>query len=313
MHSTPPIISLVIPFLNEEAVLPKLFLRLSEELARIPGYHWELILVDDGSTDGSHQAIRRHRSSFPGTVRLVQLARNFGHQPAVMAGLRACRGDASIILDADLQDPPSVFPAFLEKFREGFEVVYAVRQNRKESLWKRVAYGSFYRIFRRFADVEVPLDAGDFGLISRAVRDQIITMPERDVLVRGLRTWVGFRQTGVPYDRPERDAGETKYTLAKLIRLAAAGFFGYSTLPLRLATWLGLLAAASALVYGLYVIVTKLGGQPPPPGWASLALLVVFFGGIQLICIGIVGEYIGRIYQQVQGRPLYVVARETEL
>ncbi len=313
MHSTPPIISLVIPFLNEEAVLPKLFLRLSEELARIPGYHWELILVDDGSTDGSHQAIRRHRSSFPGTVRLVQLARNFGHQPAVMAGLRACRGDASIILDADLQDPPSVFPAFLEKFREGFEVVYAVRQNRKESLWKRVAYGSFYRIFRRFADVEVPLDAGDFGLISRAVRDQIITMPERDVLVRGLRTWVGFRQTGVPYDRPERDAGETKYTLAKLIRLAAAGFFGYSTLPLRLATWLGLLAAASALIYGLYVIVTKLGGQAPPPGWASLALLVAFFGGIQLICIGIVGEYIGRIYQQVQGRPLYVVARETEL
>jgi len=313
MSTSLPCISLVIPFLNEEAVLPRLFLRLAEDLARIPGYRWELVLVDDGSTDSSGTVIRRHRASFPGAVRLVQLSRNFGHQPAVMAGLRASRGDASIILDADLQDPPSVFPAFLQKFRDGYDVVYAVRRNRKESLWKRTAYGTFYRIFRRFADVEVPLDAGDFGLISRSVREQIVSMPERDVLVRGLRTWVGFRQTGVPYDRPERDVGETKYTLTKLIRLAASGFFGYSTLPLRLATWLGLLTAASAMFYGAYILGAKLLGKPVPPGWTSLALLVAFFGGVQLICIGILGEYIGRIYQQVQGRPLYVVGNETEL
>lgn len=313
MPAHEPTISLVVPFLNEEAVLPRLFQELASDLPRLPGHQWELVLVDDGSTDSSCEVIRRHRDSFPGAVRLVRLARNFGHQPAVMAGLRASRGDASIVLDADLQDPPSVFAGFLERFRQGYDVVYAVRQNRKESLFKRVAYGAFYRIFRKVAEVEVPLDAGDFSLISRAVREQIIAMPERDVLIRGLRTWVGFRQIGVPYDRPGRADGETKYTLRKLVRLAASGFFGYSTLPLRLATWLGLLSAGAGLAYGAYALLQKLIGNPTPPGWASIALLVVFFGGVQLICIGILGEYLGRIFQQVQGRPLYVVASEADL
>jgi dolichol-phosphate mannosyltransferase len=221
-------ISIVIPAYNEEGCVDELARRLQDVFTGLgPRYEFEAIIVENGSADATFERLEAIAAA-DDRFTIVQLSRNFLMEGGMIAGLDRATGDAAVIMSADLQDPPSVFPAFLEKFREGFEVVYAVRQNRKESLWKRVAYGSFYRIFRRFADVEVPLDAGDFGLISRAVRDQIITMPERDVLVRGLRTWVGFRQTGVPYDRPERDAGETKYTLAKLIRLAAAGFFDES-------------------------------------------------------------------------------------
>lgn len=306
-----PLVSLVIPFLNEEKVLPKLFSTLAEVLSALPGFRWELVLVDDGSTDGSVATITSEAKRFPGTVRLVQLARNFGHQPALMAGLSRAQGEAMICLDADLQDPPHLVAEFLARYSEGFDVVFGVRRSRRESLWKRFAYRTFYRLFRAFAEVDVPLDAGDFGLMSRRVVELVLRMPERDLIIRGLRSWVGFRQTGVPYDRPERHAGETKYSLKKLVRLALSALFGYSTLPLRLATVLGLGSAGIAATYAVYVLYAKLSGAPAPSGWASLAIVILFLGGVQLVTIGILGEYIGRIYQQSQARPLYVVAQES--
>jgi polyisoprenyl-phosphate glycosyltransferase len=309
----PPLISLVVPFLNEAAVLPQLFATLARVLPGLAGHRWELVLVDDGSTDDSAACVRREAGRFPGAVRLVRLSRNFGHQPALLAGLRTARGAAVIALDADLQDPPELFAEFLRHFATGHDVVYAVRQNRRESGWKRAAYWLFYRLFRRFAEVQIPLDAGDFGLMSRRVVALVSATAEHDLLLRGLRSWSGFRQLGVPYDRPERPAGETKYTLRRLGRLAGSAFFGYSTLPLRLATWLGLGAAAVGALYGAYVLCAKLTGASTPQGWASLALLLLFLGGAQLVCVGILGEYIGRIYQQVQARPQYVVAEELVL
>lgn len=313
-HATsPPLVSLVVPFLNEEAVIPHLFTILAETLPGLGPYRWELVLVDDGSTDGSLGRIRAGAAFFPGDVRVVRLSRNFGHQAALMAGLQQAWGEALICLDADLQDPPALFAEFLRHYATGSDVVYAVRRTREASGWKRLAYWAFYRLFQSVSEVRIPLDAGDFGLISRRVATLVCAMPERDVLVRGLRSWVGFRQTGVPYDRPGRAAGETKYGLIRLLRLAASAFFGYSALPLRFATGLGLGSAAFAGIYGGYALLTKLRGGGNPAGWTSLAIIVLFLGGVQLISVGILGEYIGRIHRQTQGRPLYVVAETLEL
>lgn len=306
-------VSLVVPFLNEEKVLPKLFGTLAQVLPTISGYRWELVLVDDGSTDSSVSVIVSEAPAFPGAVRLVRLTRNFGHQPALMAGLARATGAAIICLDADLQDPPELVAEFLARFQEGHDVVFGVRRSRKETLWKRFAYRSFYRLFRAFADVDVPLDAGDFGLMSRRVVELVLKMPERDLIIRGLRSWVGFRQIGVPYDRPERQAGETKYGLRKLVKLALSALFGYSTLPLRLATVLGLGSAGVAACYAAYVLYAKFSGAPAPSGWASLAIVILFLGGVQLVTIGILGEYIGRIYQQSQARPLFIIAKDEML
>ncbi len=307
-----PLISMVVPFLNEEAVLPRLFETLDATLPGLGSYRWELVLVDDGSTDRSVDVIRGASAGFPGDVRVVRLSRNFGHQAALMAGLGQARGEALICLDADLQDPPSLFAKFLNHYAEGHDVVYAVRQTREGSTWKRAAYWVFYRLFKSVSHIRIPLDAGDFGLVSRRVATLVTAMPERDVLVRGLRSWVGFRQIGVPYDRPERAAGETKYSLSKLLRLAASAFFGYSALPLRLATGIGLVSAMLAALYAVYAIIAKLSGHAAPAGWTSLVIVVLFLGGVQLISVGLLGEYIGRIHQQTQARPLFVVAETLE-
>jgi dolichol-phosphate mannosyltransferase len=309
----PPLISIVIPVFNEEQTISILFAALRSAIESCAGYRWELVLVDDGSADATVAEIERQRPVFPGMVSLVQFSRNFGHQPALTAGLQRSKGDAVVCMDADLQDPPSLLPQFLDKFAEGYDVVYAVRTSRVATGLIQFLYGMFYRCFRFLSEVEIPLDAGDFGLMSRRVVNLLIAIPERDVMVRGLRSWVGFRQIGIPYDRPGRAAGETKYSFGKLVKLAMSGFFGFSTLPLRVATFTGVASMGMALLYFLFALYAKLFRGDVPQGWTSLVGIILILAGAQLISVGILGEYIGRIHAQLQGRPLFVVHSEREL
>ncbi|MEN3371118.1 MAG: polyisoprenyl-phosphate glycosyltransferase [Verrucomicrobiota bacterium] len=225
----------------------------------------------------------------------------------------AAKGDAVILLDADLQDPPELIGSFLRKFEEGYDVVYAIRKTREGDASNNFAYKLFYRLFRRVAEIPIPVDAGDFGLMSRKVASLVIAMPESDIFLRGLRSWVGFKQIGIPYERPARAAGATKYSFSKLLKLAASAFFGFSFLPLRIATSLGLITVFLALCYSVFAICAALFFQSAPRGWASVIGVISFIGGAQLVCIGILGEYIGRIYKQTLGRPLFIIAEEREL
>jgi dolichol-phosphate mannosyltransferase len=288
------LVSLVLPVFNEEQVIAPLFESLDTAVQKLPDYDWELILVDDGSLDDTVALIKEHRGRFSAPVVLMRLSRNFGHQPALVAGMERARGDAVVFLDADLQDPPELLSAFLEKFEAGYDVVYGVRANRNEGWIKRLAYKLFYRLYRRLSNVHIALDSGDFGLISRRVARLMAQMPERDIFLRGLRSWVGFRQIGVAYDRPGRVHGETKYTITKLVKLASSAFFGYSHVPLRFATVLGTGTMVVAILYFVFIVIRKLTGAQQPPGWASLMGVVLFVGGVQLISIGILGEYVGR-------------------
>jgi dolichol-phosphate mannosyltransferase len=247
--------------------------------------------------------------------KVVTFSRNFGHQAAISAGLSYAAGDAVGVMDADLQDPPELFGECLNKLREGFDVVYAVRRKRKESLPKRLAYAAFYRLFRVVADEEMPLDSGDFCLMTRRVVAQLNRMPERNVLIRGLRAWVGFRQAGVEYERAARAAGSTKYPLWKLVRLARDGIFSFSTLPLHLATHLGYCAVGFSMVAAVFVILWRLIGfqlfghsAADVPGWAGIVVGMLFLNGIQFLILGFLGEYLGRVYGEVKQRPRWVVA-----
>ena len=299
--------SIVVPVFNEEDSVESLFQRLGAVVNKIPQYRWELVLVDDGSSDKTIEVIQKHRTLFPGTVRLVEFSRNFGHQPALLAGLKESSGQVVIVIDADLQDPPELFSSLLEKYEQGCDVVYAVRRSRQEVFFKRWAYNSFYRFMDMMTDIRIPLDAGDFGLVTRRVAQLLVEYPDKDLFLRGLRSWAGFRQAGLEYDRPKRAAGETKYTFSKLLKLAGSGIFGYSSLPLRFSTLLGFFAILLCVVYGIYAVVGKLVYNSNPPGWTSLVLVVLFLGGVQLISVGILGEYIARIYKQIQPRPHYVI------
>jgi dolichol-phosphate mannosyltransferase len=310
---SPILVSVIVPVLNEGGGVESLLRRLRETLSLLPSYQWELVVVDDGSTDDSVARLRQHAPLFPGRVHLLSFSRNFGHQRALLAGLQQAQGDAIIMIDADLQDPPELFSTFLEKFQEGYEVVFGIRRRRQEGFWKVLGYKIFYRIFDRLAEVPIPLDAGDFGLISRRVAQILGQMEEQDVFLRGLRGWVGFRQTGVPYDRPARVIGETKYNLRRLLRLAASAFFGYSSLPLRVATGLGLVVMILAVVYAALALYGSLVLSNNPPGWTSLIIVILLFSGVQLLTIGILGEYIGRIYKQSLRRPLYLTQQSERL
>jgi dolichol-phosphate mannosyltransferase len=302
-----PLASVVIPVYNEEASIELLLQRLAAVISTLPAYRWELILVDDGSSDQTVARIETHAGLFPGTLRQVQLSRNFGQQPALLAGLDQSEGDFVIVIDADLQDPPELFSSLIEKHNEGYDVVYAVRRTRKEGLLKRWAYSGFYRFMDMMTDIPIPLDSGDFGLISRRVAKLLVTYPDKDLFLRGLRSWAGFRQFGLQYDRPKRAAGETKYTLSKLLKLAGSGIFGYSSLPLRVSTFLGVVSISLCIVYGVYALVSKLIYDDNPAGWTSLVLVVLFLGGVQLVSVGILGEYVARIYRQLQPRPHFVI------
>lgn len=309
-------ISLVIPIYNEEETLPLLRDRL---VGAAPSWKedWEVILVDDGSSDRS-LALMEEIAAFDEHFRVIKLSRNFGHQAAITAGIRHAEGDAVIILDGDLQDPPEELHRFLAKWREGYDVVYAVRRQRKEGPLKRLAYATFYRVLSWMADIQIPLDSGDFCLMDRKVVDAMVhELPENVRFVRGLRAYVGFRQIGVEYERHARAAGEAKYTFRGLMKLAVSGLVGFSFLPLRLATYLGFLVAIPSFLLGIFFVAHRVFGfavfgryATETPGLASLAVGMFFLSGVMLIIMGILGEYIGLIYLEVKRRPSFIVERE---
>jgi glycosyltransferase involved in cell wall biosynthesis len=300
------VVSVVIPVLNEERNVRELHRRLVRVLEG-EGADFEIIFVNDGSSDATRHVLRELHEQDE-RAKSVHLARNFGHQAAISAGLRAASGDAVVAMDGDLQDAPELLPAFLERWRAGYEVVYAVREQRVESWLKRLAYKAFYRTLQRISQVPLPLDSGDFSLMDRRVVNVINEMPERIRFVRGMRSWVGFRQTGVAQARGERFAGEPKYTSWKLLRLALDGFVGFSYRPLQMASVFGAIVSVIALLLSVALVALKIIHGIPLVGWTSLIVTVLFLGGVQLICVGILGEYVGRIYDEVRQRPSYVVA-----
>ncbi|MBI1881132.1 MAG: glycosyltransferase family 2 protein [Chloroflexi bacterium] len=300
--------SIVIPVHNEEDNLPELHRRLATTLNGLQE-PYELIFIDDGSADNSLAILADIYSRDQEHVRVITLSRNFGHQPAICAGLDYAQGKAVIIMDADLQDPPEVLPDLIKKWRGGYQVVYAIRQKRKEHLAKRAAYCLFYRMLRSMSKIEIPLDSGDFGLMDRCVVDALKSLPESNRFMRGLRSWTGFRQIGVVYERDARFAGETKYSLQKLVNLALGGFISFSYLPLRLAAMLGFVISGLSIILATYYLIQKLTIGIGLPGFATTVVLVSFLGGVQLVTIGIVGEYIGHILDEVKHRPTYVASR----
>ena len=304
---SPPEYSLVIPIYNEAETIPELVRRLAALADRLDG-EAEVILVDDGSSDRSYELMSAAREADP-RFKLLRLSRNFGHQIAVTAGLDVAAGNAVIVMDADLQDPPEVALELAARWREGYEVVYAVREGREgETPFKRATASLFYRLFRRMSDVDVPLDVGDFRLVDRRALDAFRSMRESNRYVRGMFSWIGYRQVGVPFRRDERYAGETKYPLRKMLRFATDGIVSFSAYPLRLALNLGFVVSALSFVLGIVFLISKFAGFYSVPGLASVAVFVAFLGGIQLLLIGIMGEYVARIHDEVKGRPLYLVS-----
>ncbi|MBN2194626.1 MAG: glycosyltransferase family 2 protein [Polyangiaceae bacterium] len=307
-----PALSLVIPIFNEEETIPELARRLEAFLATV-GETWEVVFVDDGSKDRSLDLLRgltarEHR------FKLVGLARNFGHQIAITAGLDVADGDAVVVMDADLQDPPEVVTEMLARFREGYDVVFAIRSKRHgETVFKRVTAGVFYRLFNMMLGFEVPNDAGDFRLMSRKVVLTLRSLRERHRFVRGMVAWIGFRQTRVSYERPVRFAGETKYPLSKMVRFAIDGITSFSTVPMRTATWLAGATASLAVVIAGWAMLQNLRGEPVVRGWTTIMMLVALCASAQLLMMGILGEYVGRIYDEVKRRPLYTVQERINL
>jgi dolichol-phosphate mannosyltransferase len=303
--------SIVAPIYNEIDNLSLLYKRVKEVMDST-GKSWELLLVDDGSTDGSTEVIR-DLAKADHRVRPVIFARNFGHQVAITAGWDYARGDAVVIIDADLQDPPEVILDLAQKWQEGYEVVYAVRAEREgESWFKQFMASFFYRLIARITDVKIPVDTGDFRLMDRKVVDVLKTMRERHRFPRGMSAWVGFKQIGVKYKRAARHAGETKYPFRKMLRLALNAITSFSYLPLQIATFFGFVSAGVAIIGIPVVIALRVSGSPQLTGQATTLIAVLFLGGVQLISLGILGEYIGRLYDEAKGRPLYIVREAPE-
>jgi dolichol-phosphate mannosyltransferase len=303
-----PKYSFIVPIYNEEDTLLELYRRVSQVMDRMDGLV-ELVLVNDGSRDQSLPLIRKLHQTDP-RICYISLSRNFGHQIAVTAGLNFARGQVLIILDADLQDPPELIPDLVERWRQGYQIVYAQRTRRRREGWfKRLTAYAFYRLLRHLADVDIPTDTGDFCLLDRQVADILNAMPERNRYIRGLRAWVGFRQAIVQFERDPRFAGEVKYTFRKSLSLGINGLISFSKVPLRISTYVGLLAAAIALFMAILVLYWRLfEANSPITGYATIAVAIFFMGAVQLISIGILGEYVGRIYEEVKGRPLYTLA-----
>jgi polyisoprenyl-phosphate glycosyltransferase len=303
-----PRLSIGIPVYNEEAGLSELLRRVRAVLDGLPGGPHEIVLVDDGSTDRTLALADEAAAADPRLV-VVALSRNFGHQAALSAALDHASGDAVVVMDGDLQDPPEAIPRFLEEHARGFDVVYATRTDRKEAWYLRAAYWLFYRLLGRLSSPPLPLDAGDFGLMSRRVVDLLRSIPERNRFLRGLRTWAGFRQLAVAVERAERHAGQSKYSFRKLLRLAFDGMFAFSTVPIRAAAILGAGAVLLAFLFAIYSLWAKLFLQEETRGFTALTLLITFLSGVNLFFLGIIGEYVGRVYEEVKGRPLYVVSK----
>lgn len=309
--ATEALLSVVVPVYNEAEGIAYFHERASAALKALDGLDYELIYVDDGCKDGSFEIMRAFAETDP-RARIVKLSRNFGHQIAITAGLDYARGDAVVFIDADLQDPPETIARLVEKWREGYDVVYAQRAKRPgETAFKLFTASFFYRLLRSVANIDIPPDVGDFRLISRRVADVLRGMKEKDRFIRGLVSWVGYKQTAVLYNREERHAGETKYPLRKMIKFALDGITSFSTAPLRIATWMGNLASAVAFIYLLVIVAQSFMGITVP-GFASIMVAVLFLGGVQLICLGILGEYLGRVFSEVKPRPIYIVEEAVE-
>ena len=304
-------LSIAIPVFNEKENLPKLAARLTTAIAALPFDDYEIIFVDDGSSDATPSLLASFHES-DSHIRVIRFSRNFGHQAALQAGMDESRGDALVFMDADLQDPPEVIADFVAQWRAGYEIVYAVRKKRKENVFKRASYKVFYRSLQAVANIDVPLDAGDFCLMDRRVVNALKALPERNRFLRGLRSWIGFAQIGVEYERQARLAGAPKYTLGKLLGLALSGYIGFSALPLRVASALGTLSALAGLGLMVWAVLQKITGHPTPWGWASTVSMILFMGGMQLGVLGIVGEYLSRTYDEVRRRPLYIVSRQLD-
>ena len=312
-----PTLSLVLPVYNEEEIIPELDRRLREFLAGVGpevGESWEVLFVNDGSVDRSLDLLTALAAT-ESRYKILSFARNFGHQMAITAGLDRAEGQAVVVMDADLQDPPEVVKQMVSRWREGFDVVYAVRSKRHgESWFKRLTAKVFYRLLRiMLGGVSIPVDAGDFRLMSRPVVLTLRALRERHRFVRGMVAWVGFKQAAVKYERPARFAGETKFPLRKMLRFAIDGITSFSTVPLRMAIWLGLVAGCVALAGGVWAFYVKVVGRGVVPGWTTIMVLVGIGSSAQLLMTGILGEYVGRIYEEVKRRPLYVVRDEVNL
>jgi len=301
------VLSVVVPCFNEEEIIGDANRRLRVVLEQAP-LDFEIIYVDDGSSDSTPEILRRLQES-DDRVRVVRFSRNFGHQMAITAGLEHASGDAVVVIDADLQDPPEVILEFVQRWMDGYDVVYGVRAEREgETAFKLWTAKAFYRCIARLSDTRIPLDTGDFRLMDRRVVNALLGMPERDRFVRGMVSWLGFSQVGVSYRREARSAGTTKFSFFKMLRFAMDGIFSFSVLPLRIATWTGF-AASGVAILGIVIAVVErlLGMHGLVKGWTSMLTAVLFIGGVQLICIGIIGEYVGRIYGESKQRPLYVM------
>jgi polyisoprenyl-phosphate glycosyltransferase len=300
------VISVVVPMYNEELVVFESYKRLKEVMESL-NEPYEMIFVNDGSQDATPDILRRICAADP-TVHFIDFSRNFGHQTAISAGMDYASGDAVVVIDADLQDPPEVIPEMIAKWREGYDVVYGKRAERKgETVFKRVTSAVFYRVLKSLSDVDIPVDAGDFRLIDRKVCEALKLVKERNRYVRGIISWLGFRQTGVEYVRDKRFAGETKYPLKKMLRFAFDGITSFSIKPLKLSSYVGGVVSFTGFAYLLVVIFLKLFTDHTVEGWASVMAVSLFFNGVVLMMLGIIGEYIGRIYDEAKGRPLYVV------
>lgn len=304
-----PVFSIVVPVYNEEEVVFESYKRLKGVMESL-NEQYELIFVNDGSHDAT-AVIVRHICETDPTVHLIDFARNFGHQTAITAGMDYASGEAVVVIDADLQDPPEVIPEMIAKWREGYDVVYGKRAERKgETLFKRVTSAAFYRVLQKLTDVDIPVDTGDFRLIDRKVCDALKRVKERNRYIRGIISWLGFKQTGVEFVRDKRLAGETKYPLKKMLRFAFDGITSFSVKPLKLSSYVGGIVSFAGFAYLLVVVYQKLFTTRTVTGWASMMAVSLFFNGVVLMMLGIIGEYIGRIYDEAKGRPLYVV-RET--
>ncbi len=302
-----PSVSVAIPVYNEEAVVPELLRRTAAVLDGIPGGPHEIVVVDDGSSDRTWELLESAAEKDPRLV-VVALSRNFGHQTALGAALDYVSGDVTVLMDGDLQDPPESIPTLLDSYRQGYDVVYVQRVNRKEIWWLRACYYLFYRLLAALSSIQLPLDAGDFGLMSRRVVQEIRRMPEHHRYIRGMRTWVGFRQIGVPIERAARRAGRTKYSPLRLLKLASDGIFAFSIVPLRAAAMFGATATGLSILYSIYSLYVKFWLHAPQ-GFTALILAITFLSGVNLFFLGIIGEYIGRVYEEAKGRPHYVVRK----
>lgn len=304
---TEPSVSVAIPVYNEQAVVPELLRRTTEVIDAIPGGPHEIVLVDDGSSDRTLELLEEAAEK-DNRIVVVSLSRNFGHQIALAAALDHVAGDVTVLMDGDLQDPPEAIPTLLDTYKKGYDVVYVRRVNRKEAWWLRGCYYIFYRLLAVLSSIHLPLDSGDFGLMSRRTIEEIRRMPEHHRYLRGMRTWVGFRQIGIPIERDARAAGVTKYSPLKLLKLASDGIFAFSIVPLRAATIVGAIGIGLSGLYSLYALYVKLWLHSPQ-GFTALILVITFLSGVNLFFLGIIGEYIGRIYEEAKARPHYVVRR----